>query len=62
MAFILLSPNRQVIGKAKTRGKAQIGGKGKAQIGMEDVFWHDCIFGKQVWDCLQNKTEHVQIA
>ena len=29
---------------------------------MEEIFWHDCTFGKQVWDRLQNKTEFVQIA
>ena len=29
---------------------------------MEDIFWHDCTFGKQVWDRLQNETEYVQIA
>ena len=29
---------------------------------LEDIFWHDCTFGKQVWDRLQNETEYVQIA
>ena len=34
----------------------------KQLLGMEDIFWHDCIFGKQVWEYLQNETKHAQIA